>query len=456
MVASAQFMVLLDVTVVNLALPRLQHDLAISSASVAWVLDAYTLMFGGLLLLGGRAGDLLGRRRTFAAGLVVFTVASLTCALAGQGILLIIARGVQGLGAAVVSPAALSIATTSFPDERERRIALSVWGGLGGLGATAGVVLGGFMVSAVGWRGAFWINVPIGVVVLALTWLLPPDASPDSGPGTVGDHRLSGIAPALTATAGLLLVVYAIISARVHGWTAPATLACAVAGVAALGAFRWLDRRSAAPLLPARLLRSRTLMAGSAGEVLVGATELSVMYLVSMQAQRVVGLSPLGAGLGFLPIGLIAVGAALATGPLIGRFGARGVYAAGGAIGLAGMAGFAALTGHRSYLVALLGPGLLMGVAMPVTSIVGTIVATNDATPADAGVASGVFNSSFEIGSSLGLAITATVAAGGLRGGYLAAASFSLLTLVNALAGYRGISVGRAAHAGVPTGEVAR
>jgi MFS family permease len=446
-VACAQFMVLLDVTVVNLALPRLESGLGMGHASVAWVLDAYTLTFGGLLLLGGRVGDLLGRRRMFATGLAVFTVASLICGLSDQGLVLVLARGVQGLGAAVVSPAALSIATTSFPDERERHIALSIWGGLGGLGATAGVVLGGLVVDLAGWRWAFFINLPIGLAVLAMTWVIPRDrrdAVPRrAAPGMVRAGRLSprgDVAEAAAVTAALLLLVYAIISGPEHGWTAPVTLGCAAGSVLAFVAYRRIAARSPAPLLPARVLRSPTLVIGSLGEILVGATELSVMYLVSMQAQRIVGLTPLQAGLGFLPIGLIAVGAALLTGPLMTRLGARRVYAAGCLIGLIGLLGFAALFGHRSYLVALLGPGLLLGVAMPVTSIVGTIVATSRTTHADAGLASGVFNSSFEIGSALGLAIAATVAASGLRGGYLAAAAFSALGLVNAGVGYRKIA----------------
>lgn len=454
-VSGAQFMVLLDVTVVNLAVPRLESGLGMSSASVAWVLDAYTLTFGGLLMLGGQAGDVLGRRRMFTSGVVVFTVASVTCALARAGLLLVVARGVQGAGAAAVSPAALSIATTAFPDERERHIALSVWGGLGGLGATAGVVLGGVVVGAFGWRGAFWINVPIAAAVLAFTGVIPGGQKRRGSrcqrdAPTAGDLRWRGAA-AVTMTSALLLLVYAIISARERGWTAPVTLGCAAAGLFALAVFWRLNAGSPAPLLPLRLIRSRTLMAGSAGELLVGATELSVMYLVSMQAQRTVGMTPLQAGLGFLPIGLVAVAAALVTGALIDRFGARRVYAAGCLTGLAGLAGFAILAGRHSYLTAMLGPGLLMGMAMPVTSIVGTIVATARAGPADAGVASGVFNSSFEIGSSLGLAVTATVAAGGLRGGYLAAASFSALGLLNAVFGYRGITLSKAGAR--PAGE---
>lgn len=435
-VASGQFMVYLDVTVVNLALPRLAAGLHMSSASVPWVLDAYTLTFGGLLLLGGRVGDLAGRRRMFWSGLTVFLGASLACAVAHAGGPLIVARGVQGVGAAMVSPAALSVATATFTEDRERTVALSVWGALGGLGAIVGVIVGGPVVDLLGWRWAFLLNLPVGGAVLALSWLIPAGRpARRTSPQRRGVGR--DVASGATVTGGLLLLVYAIISARVHGWAAAETLGFGAASVGMLTVFRFVDGGSAAPLLPTRLLASPSLLVGCTGEFLAGATELSVMYLVSMQAQRVLGLTPLTAGLGFLPMGLVAAVAAVMTGKITATLGARRTYALGCVAGLAGLVGFAVLFGSHSYPVALLGPGLAMGFALPVTSIVSTIVATSGTRPGEEGIVSGLFNATFEVGASLGLAISATAGAAGLRYGYLAAASFSILGLANAGFGYR-------------------
>jgi MFS family permease len=438
-VACAQFMVMLDVTVVNLALPRLAAGLHITGAPLAWVLDAYTLTFGGLLLLGGRIGDLTGHRRTFVTGVTVFTLASLACGLAHTSGFLIAARAVQGIGAATVSPAALAIMTMTFTAGRDRQLAFAIWGGLGGLGATIGVVLGGLVVDLLGWRWVFLLNLPMGAAVLAAAWLIP------SYQGLLRRHNAregagrrprADVPGAVTVTGGLLLLVYAIIAARADGWLAPVTLGCAAASALLLAGFWRIERGAPAPLLPARVLRMPTLVVGSTGEVLIGATELSAMYLISMQAQRVVGMTPLAAGLGFLPIGVVAVAAAVLTAPLSQRFGARRLYTFGCLAGLAGLGLFALLYGYRSYLAGMLGPGLLIGLTVPVVSIVCTVVATSGVAAADSGIASGVFNSSFEIGSSLGLAVTATVATTGLRNGYLAALSFSVLGLVNAAFGF--------------------
>jgi MFS family permease len=428
--ALAQFMVLLDVTVVNVALPRLQRDLHAGVGALAWVLDAYTLTFGGLLLLGGRAADLLGRRRVFLAGVLVFTLASLACGLSRSSGVLIAARALQGVGAAIVSPSALSIVTTTFHERRERYLAFAIWGGLGGLGATVGVVAGGLVVDLFGWHWAFLINLPIGAMTLlgALRLIAP------AGPVLRGPADVAG---AITVTAGLLLLVYAVIAVRTRGWTAPDTLLCAAAGVGALVAFGFLERRSAAPLLSAGTLRTPGLLAGSTGQFLVGATQLAAMYLISRQAQVTLGMRPLTAGLAFLPMGVIAVVAAVGTSGAARRFGVRRTYTGGVLCGLVALAGFAALYRFPGYAAAMLGPALLLGVSLAVTSIAGTLAGTAHVGTGDAGVASGILNATFEVGSAFGLAIAATVAIAGLPAGYLATAVFAALGLVNAAVGYR-------------------
>jgi MFS family permease len=425
-VSVAQFMVLLDATVVNVALPRMRRELPVGAGAVPWVLDAYAVTFGGLLLLGGRVADLVGRRTVFLAGLLAFVAASLGCGLSTSATELVAARAVQGAAAAFLSPAALAIVTAAFTHGAGRQTALSIWGGLGGLGATVGVVLGGLLVGAFGWPWAFLVNVPLGLAAAGLAVRLVPDGRPAARRGGLG------VTGAACVTAALVLLVLAVVSVRDVGWAAPVPVA--VAAVVLLALFVVVERRSAAPMVPADVVRNRALRIGAVGQFLVGATQLSVMFLLSRQAQEHLGLSPLRAGLSVVPVGVVAVGAALAASRLVRRIGLRATYALASACGLAGLVLFAALAGGGpgTYLRSMLGPSLLAGLALPMASVVGTIVGTWRLDEERAGVASGVLNASFQVGSALGLAVVAAVAADGLRGGYLVAAGFEALALVNA------------------------
>jgi EmrB/QacA subfamily drug resistance transporter len=433
-VSMAQFMVLLDATVVNVALPRLEQDLHVTGSQLPWVLDAYTVTFGGLLLLGGRAADLIGRRRVFLGGLALFIGASLACGLASDATELVLARAAQGIGAGFLSPAALSIVTATFPKGPRRHTALGIWGGLGGLGATVGVVLGGLVVDSLGWPWAFFVNLPLGLTAGGLALWLVPRWLPAAGPH--GRRRVD-LPGAVVITFGLLLLVYATISVRQTAWTSSAAPWCAALAVLMLAMFVLIERRSPDPMVPRDVVHDRGLIVGSVGQFLVGATQLSAMFLISMQAQHELKMDPLHAGLSFVPMGAIAVCSALLASRLVKRLGLRATYVVGSGCGLCGLALFAQLSGAGSYPVAMLGPSLLVGIALPMGSVVGTIVGTSRADEARAGLASGILNASFQVGSALGLAVSATLAVTSLRYGYLAAAAFEVLSLVNAAVGFR-------------------
>jgi MFS family permease len=435
-VSVAQFMVLLDATVVNVALPRMALQLRISSSLLPWILDAYAVTFGGLLLLGGRVADLAGRRRVFLAGLLTFVAASLACGLSTNTMALVVARAAQGIAAGFLSPAALSIVTATFTHGPRRHTALSIWGGLGGLGATVGVVMGGLVVSSLGWPWAFFVNLPLGLTAAALALWLVPHGRPET---RAAGRRHLDLLGATTVTLGLLLLVLSTVSVREFGWTAPLPLGCAAGAALLLVAFVVIERRAAAPMLPSDVVGDRTLRVGSIGQFLVGATQLSAMFLISMEAQRQLKMDPLRAGLSFVPVGLAAVCAALAASLLVGRIGLRGTYALASGSGLVGLVLFAQLSGAGpgSYLRAMFGPSLLVGIALPMASVVGTIIGTWQQSEIRAGLASGVLNSSFQVGSALGLAVAATLAVDRLRDGYLATAVFEAFALINAAIGMR-------------------
>ena len=429
-VAAAEFVCVLDTTVVTIALPRLASALAIDAVTLPWVFDAYTLIFGSLLLLGGRAADLLGRRRVFLCGIALFSLASLACGLATSGAALLAARVAQGVGAALLSPAALSIVATAFPSGRERTIAMGIWSGLGGLGATIGMAFGGLLVDLWGWPCVFYVNLPIGCAAfIAGLWLLPrPAARP---PLSWQQADLPG---ALAATGGLLLTVYTVIETRAEGWTSWPTLAGA-AGAAGLLAFFWrAERRAPAPLLPARLALLPSLLLGGAGQSLTGAVQLSVMFLVSLDVQQVLGLNPFQAGLSFVPIGAVATVAAVMGAPAIDRYGSRIVYALGALLGVAGLLALAWQCERGLPLWAILAPMLLIAVSLPTTSTTTTIIGLSRVPARDTGLAAGLLTVYFQIGAALGVAITATAAVDGLLYGYLAVATMALLNLAAAAA----------------------
>ncbi|OHV31303.1 MULTISPECIES: MFS transporter [Pseudofrankia] len=424
--ALAQFAVVLDVTIVNVALPHIQADLGFSASGLQWVINAYTLLFGGFLLLGGRAADLLGRRRMFVAGLVLFGAASLVAGLATTSGVLITTRAAQGLGGALMSPAALSILTVTFPRGRERNIALGIWGGLAGLGGTLGVVAGGVLVDALSWRWVFFVNVPIVVALLAVvrTFVAESVAEPRevaspagqaSQAGTAGQAPTAGrrsfdAAGAFIGTAGLLAVVYGVVRAEPLGWGSIEVAGALAGGVALLAAFVLVELRSAAPLVPPRLFRSRALTTSSVALALNGGAFLSMFFLTALFLQQVRGDSALAAGLHFLPMGFAAVAAAAVASQLVTRIGTRPVQVGGAVLSVAGLVTLMQADADGSYLTALL-PGLLLfGFGIIGVGVPAQIAAVVDIEPRDAGAASGVVTTFYQIGGALGLAVVSTLA----------------------------------------------
>jgi EmrB/QacA subfamily drug resistance transporter len=403
-VCFAQFMVVLDATIVNVALPSIQTDLDLTTEQLQWIVNSYTLLFGGFLLLGGRAADLVGRRRLFLMGLGLFSAASLANALANTGEVLIIARGVQGLGAALVSPAALSIVTTTFAEGRERTRAMGVWGAIAGAGGAFGLLLGGILTDVLSWPWIFLVNVPIGIgtALAALRWV------PESR--GVMTHRRFDLAGAVTVTAGLIVLVYAIVKAEAKGWGSLHTLGLSAIAIALLTAFVLIERRSVAPLVRLGLLRVRTLATANGALFIVVGGLFGMFFFASLYVQRILGYSPLEAGLAFLPVTLgIIVGAGLSQ-QLIARLGVKPTVLGGMSLAAAGLIVLAATTKvDGSYLGILFGL-VPMSIGMGCTFVPLTLVATTGIEPEDAGLASGLFNTSQQVGGALGLAILSTLA----------------------------------------------
>lgn len=405
--ALAQFMVVLDVTIVNVALPDIQRDLSFSADNLQWVVSAYTLVFGGFLLLGGRAADLLGRRRVFVAGLGLFAVASLIGGLAESQEVLVGVRAVQGLGGALLSPAALSLLTVTFPQGRERNIAMGVWGGLAGLGGTVGVIAGGVLVDSAGWAWVFFVNVPIAAVLMVLTPQIVTESRLD--PGATRTYDVAGT---LLGTTGVLALIFGVIRAEPMGWTSGQVIGSLVAAAVLLVGFVRVERSSPAPLVPLRLFRSRGFSVSTVALALNGAAFLSMFFLTAIFLQQVQGLSALDTGLRFLPMGIIAIVAAVAISTLVTRIGTRPVLIAGAGLSVLGLWLLSNAGAGGDYVTDLL-PGLLifgtgvMGIAVP-----GQIAAVADVTHEEAGAASGVVTSGYQVGSALGLAVVSTLSTG--------------------------------------------
>lgn len=401
----AQFMVVLDATIVNVALPSIQHGLGFSASSLQWVVNAYTLVFGGFLLLGGRAADLLGRKRLFAAGVAVFSAASLLNGLAQSPGMLIAGRALQGLGGALVSPAALSIITTTFTDQSERTKALGVWSAIAAGGGAVGLLLGGALTQLASWPWIFIVNVPVGIATLALTARFIPESRVESA------HRTFDVAGALTVTSGLVVLVFGIVKAQSFGWGSPRTIGLMAAGVALIGVFLWIERRSPAPLVRLSIFRVRTLAAADAVLLLVASGLFGMFFFASLYVQEILGYSPLKAGLAFLPVTAgIVIGAGVAQ-QAIKRIGVRNVSVAGITLAAIGMVVLTQLPVHGSYLADLL-PGLVpLSIGMGLTFVPITLLGTGGVSADDAGLASGLFNTAQQVGGSLGLAILSTLAA---------------------------------------------
>ena len=398
----AQFMVILDVTVVNVALPVIGADLALDRAALTWVVTAYTLCFGGLMLLGGRLADLLGRRRTFLAGLAAFTAASAGAGLAGDGSVLLAARALQGAGAALLSPAALSIITTTFHG-RERQRALGVWAGIGGAGAAVGVLLGGVLASGPGWQWVFFVNVPVGVLVASAVPVTVPASPRQAATGV-------DVPGALVVTAATGLLIYGLVQAGNAGWAATSTLAPLAAGLGLLGAFAAVERRTPAPLVDLQLLATRPVLAGYGVMLAASGLLISGFFLNSLLLQRVMGLSALRTGLVFLPVAVTTIIGAQAAAHLLGRLGRRPVAATGFALAAAGMAWLAGISAGSKALTGVL-PGFALAAAgLGMALVTATTTAMTSVDPHRAGMVSGVINTAHELGAALGVAFISTIA----------------------------------------------
>jgi EmrB/QacA subfamily drug resistance transporter len=403
LVCMAQFMVILDATIVNVALPSIQEDLGMSDADLQWVVNAYALTFGGFLLLGGRAGDLMGRKRIFLVGVVLFTVASLANGLAPTSEALIIFRGVQGLGAALVAPAALSIITTTFEEGAERTKAMGVWAAIAVGGAAVGLVLGGILTTALSWPWIFYVNIPVGIAVLLASIRYVPESKDEHA------HKSFDVAGATTVTAGLLALVYGIVKAQEKGWTSLHTGGFFALAFVLLAAFVVIERRSVEPLVRLGIFRVRTVRAANVVMFLVAAGLFAMFYFNTLYLQRVLCYSALEAGLAFLPFTAgIIIGAALSQ-TLVPKLGAREVPLIGMPMAIVGLLLFVRLQPDGSYVTDLLPGILLASVGMGLTFVPITLIATSGIPHDDAGLASGLYNTSQQIGGALGLAILATL-----------------------------------------------
>jgi EmrB/QacA subfamily drug resistance transporter len=401
----AQFMVVLDATIVNVALPSIQRGLGFSASTLPWVVNAYTLTFGGFLLLGGRASDLLGRKRVFAAGIALFSAASLLNGIAQSPTMLIIGRGLQGLGGALLSPAALSIITTTFTRTDERTKALGVWSAIAAGGGAVGLLLGGVLTDLVSWPWIFIVNVPVGIAAFAATLRYVPESRAELA------HRTFDLRGAVTVTAGLIVIVFAIVKSATWGWGSASTLGLLAVGLALLALFVVLERRSRAPLVRLSIFRIRTLAVADAVMLLVASGMFGMFFFASLYVQEILGYSPLRAGLAFLPVTAgIVIGAGIAQ-QLVRRIGVRNVGVLGISLATAGMVVLTQLPVHGTYVGDLLTGLMPMSIGMGLTFVPITLLGTGGVRHEDAGLASGLFNTAQQVGGSLGLAILASLAA---------------------------------------------
>jgi len=405
LVCVAQFMVILDATIVNVALPSIERGLHFSPTGLQWVVNAYTLVFGGFLLLGGRAADLFGTQRLFIAGLLLFSAASLVNGIATSAGMLVGGRAIQGLGAALVSPAALAIITTTFADGRERTKALGVWSAIAAGGGAAGLVLGGILTETLSWRWVFFINLPIGIAAALFSLRMISNKAAEEKPET------SDVAGAVTVTAGLLVLVFAIVKASSYGWGSDRTIGLFVVAVVLLVSFVVTELRSRAPLIRLGIFRIRSLTVANVSMLLVGSALFSMFFFASLYVQQLRGYSPIKAGLAFLPFTVgIVIGAGAAQ-QLIRRVGVRATTVGGLVVATIGLLLYARITNDGTYLGQLFPAVMVTSTGLGLTFVPVTLLATTNVPAEDAGLASGLFNTSQQIGGALGLAILATLAA---------------------------------------------
>jgi EmrB/QacA subfamily drug resistance transporter len=401
-VCAAFFMTVLDVSIVNVALPSIGKSLDFSRDSLQWVITAYAITFGGFLLLAGRAADLLGRRRVFLTGVVLFTIASFLCGLAWSEGVLIGARAIQGLGAAIISPAALSIITTTFDEGPERNKALGIWGAIGGSGAAVGVLAGGVLTKYLGWEWIFFVNVPVGALALALA----PRFVRESRSGRDSTQDIAG---AFTVTAGLATLVYAFSKAPDYGWSSGRTLGTIAVAVGLLAAFLVIEARAKDPIMPFRIFRVSTVAGANVAGLLLGAVVFANFFLLTLYVQNVLGWSALKTGLTFVATAGTAVLWAGVAQALVTKIGPKTVMAAGFVAMIAGMVWYTQIPADASYWTDLLPGYLLVGFALPFSFIPVSIAALAGVESHEAGLASGLINTAQQIGGAIGVAVTSSV-----------------------------------------------
>ena len=399
-----QFVVVIDASITNVALPSIGEALNISQDNLSWVVNSYTLTFGGFLLLGGRFADFFGRRRVFMIGMALFSVASLLGGLAQSETWLIAARAVQGLGAAIASPAALSIITTTFSEGSERNRALGIWGAVAGAGGAAGVLLGGMLTEWAGWEWVLFVNVPIGAFVV---WQAPKRLVESSARESGSTLDIPG---AVTVTAGLALLVYAMVDATSAGWSSTTTILRIAAALVLLAAFVAIELRTRRPLVPFAVFRRRTLRGANLIGILIGMSLFSMFFLITLYLQQVLGYSALEAGLAYLPLAVSIILAAGAAGALVTRIGFKPVLIGGMLLVAVALGWFSQVSAGGTFLADVLGPSILAGLGLGFAFVPVTIAAMSGSSPEEAGLASGLINTSQQIGGALGLAILASIA----------------------------------------------
>jgi EmrB/QacA subfamily drug resistance transporter len=403
LLCAVQFMVVLDIAIVNVALPAIQDDLGFSQENLQWVISAYALFFGGFLLLGGRAADLLGRRRLFMAGAILFTLASLLAGFAWSEASLIAARALQGLGAAVITPAALSILMTTFAEGKERNAALGAWGAVGAFGAVAGVLLGGILTDLLSWEWIFFINVPVGLVALGLTPVL-------LGESRDLRARSFDIPGAVLVTGGLVTLVFGITQASDYGWGSGATIGIFVAAAALLVGFVAWEARASEPLVPLSIFRLRTLTGANAAGFILGTAVFSMFLMLTLYMQQVLEYSAMKTGVAYLAVAGTAIVWSAVASMLVNRVGVKPVLVAGMALLTAGLVYFTQVSVGGSYVGDLLPGFLLIAAGMGFSFVSISIAALAGVSHSEAGLASGLINTSQQVGGALGVAVLATVA----------------------------------------------
>ena len=432
LIVTAQFMVILDVAIVNVALPTIKQDLGFSQTSLQWVISAYALLFGGFLLLGGRLADLLGRRRLFIVGLALFAGSSLLCGLAWSAGSLIAFRALQGLGGALLAPAALSLLMTTFAEGRDRNLALGIYGAASGSGAAVGVLLGGLLTSYLSWSWIFFINVPVGVAAIALTPVLLRESRAEL------PHRRFDIAGAATITTGLMLLVYATTRATSDGWDSTTTLALLAGSAALVLAFVAIELRSRSPLLPLRIFRTRTVSAANATMAIVGAVTFSEFFLLTLYLQDVLGYSAMQSGAAFAGFALAVVVVSNLAQAIVARLGVRWTLTVGLALSTVSLAILTQLPVDGSYVSDLLPAFVLGGAGLGLSFVPVTITALAGVARSEAGVASGLINTSRQIGGAIGLAAASAIAATATAG---YAGSHPGVTVSSSVAVHHGLQV---------------